>query len=83
MSLNGDLRQEPSLETCASGRHSNSAPTWLTTAVIEWNALHVILAPGDWQALSLSIRQSLILTRGEPAEETEERQKLLTQHFRR
>ena len=24
------------------------ALTWLTTAMMEWNALHTILAPGVW-----------------------------------
>ena len=27
------------------------APTWLTTALLEWNALLTILAPGVWQTL--------------------------------
>jgi len=30
------------------------ASTWLTTALMEWNALHTILAPGVWQTLCLS-----------------------------
>jgi len=30
------------------------APTWLTTALVEWNALHTILAPGVWQTLCQS-----------------------------
>jgi len=27
------------------------APTWLTTALVEWNELHTILALGAWQTL--------------------------------
>jgi len=30
------------------------APTWLTTALMGWNALHTNLAPGVWQTLCLS-----------------------------
>ena len=31
------------------------APTYLTTALIGWNALHTILAPGVWQKLWLTL----------------------------
>ena len=30
------------------------APTWLTTALVEWIALLTILAPGVWQTLCRS-----------------------------
>ena len=30
------------------------APTWPTTAWMEWNALHTILTPGAWQTLCQS-----------------------------
>jgi len=29
------------------------APTWVTIALKEWNALHIILVPGVWWALCL------------------------------
>ena len=50
------------------------APTWLTTALMEWNALHTILAPGVASVTMplLSIKETLQLplsTREVPADD--------------
>jgi len=37
------------------------APTWLTTALVKWNALQTILAPGVWQTLCQSVQKTLQL----------------------
>jgi len=68
VSLNGDIHQELSLKRCVSDKDSNNALTWLTAALMGWNALHTILAPGVGQALCLSqcpcwVWKTLLLTR--------------------
>ena len=54
MSLKGDLHQEPSVKICASVKAVTMHQPWLTTALMEWNALHTVLTLGGWRALSLS-----------------------------
>ena len=55
MSFNDDLHQGPSLKGVpVGGAVTIYVPTWLTTAMIEWNALPPILTLEVWQALCLS-----------------------------
>jgi len=53
---------------------------WLTTALMEWNALHTVLALGGWQALSLTA--SLLGVKLVQAV-WREREELLIEHFGR
>jgi len=54
-------------------KHISRALTWLTTVLVEWNALHTILAPEAWQTLPVTIPllsiKDLFSTRVGPAED--------------
>ena len=54
VSLKNDLHQEPSVKICASGKAVTMHQPWMTTALMEWNALHTVLALGGSWVLSLS-----------------------------
>ena len=46
VSLKGDLHKQPLVKICASGKAVTMHQPWLTTAFMEWNALHTVLALG-------------------------------------
>ena len=81
MSLRGDLNQEPSVKICVSGKAVTMHQPWLTTALMEWNALHTVLALGGLAGI-ISVTASLLGVKLVQAVWME-REELLIEHFGR
>ena len=78
--MKGDLHQEPLVKICASGKAVTMHQPWLTTALMEWNALN---CPGSGGLVGvMSVTASLLGVKLVQAV-WREREELLIEHFGR
>ena len=82
VSLKGDLHQEPSVKICASVKAVTMHQPWLTTSLMEWNALHAHWPGSGGLAAIISVTASLLGVKLVQAVWME-REELLIEHFGR